>query len=46
MGMNLEKKIPGAHIAVPSNCNITALWMETPLDNKQMINRQEDQLVL
>lgn len=29
-----------------SQCNIAAAWMETPVDNKQMINRQEDQLLL
>lgn len=45
-GMNAEKKMPGAQIAVHSHCNVAAAWMETPLDNKQMINRQKDQLLL
>jgi len=44
--MNVEEKMPGAQTAVHCHRDTATAWMETPLDNKQVINRQEDQLLL
>lgn len=41
-----EQAVSSCQIPVQSHCDIAVAWMKTPLDKKQMINRQEDQLLL